>query len=150
VVNPTQHILDFEPLVQFEKGERPELTSIIHFGDRNYEKDAKLTESVGGLGALEYRGKGVPIPSGGRETFKYEYSVKYPTSLGFYSPNFGAPTIGMTLTIKHPANFKVLATKSDLESPPGEWKYPKRLWMQGEHLEIVWEKISSGKVPTTA
>jgi hypothetical protein len=146
VVNPTQHTLDFYPLVQFEKGERGDLKRIIHFGNLNYGKDAKLTESVGGLGALEYKGEGIPIASGGRETLKYEYSVKYPTSLGFYSPNFALPTIGMTLTIKHPENFKVLATKSDLAAPSGEWKYPNKLWMRGEHLEIVWEKIGSDKV----
>jgi len=142
VVNPTQHTLCFEPLLQFEKGERAELKSIIVFGDSDYEKDAKFSLAKGGLGAVEYRGKGVPIPSGDRRKVKYEYTVKLPTSLGFWFPNFVLPTIGLSLTIKSPKNFRVLATSSDLAAPPGEWKYPNRLWMQSEHLEIVWDKLS--------
>jgi hypothetical protein len=142
VVNPTPHTLDFEPLMQFEKGERAELKNIICFGDTKYGKDAKLSPAKGGLGAVEYRGKGMPIHSGDRRKFKYEYSVKYPASLGFWYPNFGLPTIGLSLTIKSPNNFRVVATSSDLASPSGEWKYPTRLWMNNEHLEIVWEKIS--------
>jgi hypothetical protein len=142
VVNPTQHTLSFEPLIQFEKGEQAELKSIICFGDAKYGKDAKLSLTDGGLGAVEYRGKGVQIGSGDRCRFKYEYAVKYPTSLGFWYPNFAMPTIGLSLTIKSPKNFRVLATSSDLESPPGEWKYPNRLWMRSEHLEIVWDKLS--------
>jgi len=142
VVNPTQNTLSFEPVIQFEKGEQAELKGIICFGDANYGKDAKLSLIEGGLGAVEYRGKSVSIRSDDRCRFKYEYAVKYPTSLGFWYPNFLMPTIGLSLTIKSPKNFKVLATTSDLESPPGEWKYPGRLWMPSEHLEIVWDKLS--------
>jgi hypothetical protein len=140
VINPTQHTRDFEPLVQFEPGERPELISVICFGDANYGQGAALSEAKGGLGALEYRGKGVPIPSDGRRRFKYEYAIKLPTSLGFWFLNFVLPTVGLSLTIKSPDNFRVRATTSDLASPPGEWRYPKRLWMDKEHLEIVWSK----------
>lgn len=142
VVNPTPHTRCFEPLIQFEKGERAELKSVICFGDAAYGKDARLVPAKGGLGAVEYRGKGIPISSGDRLKFKYEYSVKYPTSLGFWYPNFGLPTIGFSLTIKSPENFRVLATRTDLESPPGEWRYPNRLWMRNEHLEIVWNKLN--------
>jgi len=142
VVNPTPHTLGFEPLLQFEKGERPELKSVICFGDVEYGKDAKLSLAEGALGVLEYRGKGIPIRSGDRLKFKYEYSVRYPTLLGFWYPNFGLPTIGVSLTIKSPNNFSVLATSTDLESPPGEWRYPNRLWTRNEHLEIVWNKVS--------
>jgi len=141
VVNPTQHTLDFEPLLQFEKGECAELKSVIAFGNPDYGKDAKLSLAKGGLAAVEYRGKGVPIPSGDRRKFKYEYEIQFPSSLGFWSPNFALPTIGLSLTIKAPENFIVRATSSDLAAPSGEWKYPTRLWMQGEHLEIVWDKI---------
>lgn len=142
VVNPTPHTLDFDPILQFEKGERPDLKSVICFGDAKYGNGARLVFAEGGLGAVEYRGKGVAIPSGGRQKFKYEYAVKYPASLGFWYPNFGLPTIGLSLTIKSPFNFNVRATTTDLESPEGEWRYPKRLWMRNEHLEIVWDKPS--------
>jgi hypothetical protein len=61
VANPTPHTLDFEPLLQFEKGEHAELKSVIYFGDVGYGKDAKLSIAKGGLGAVEYRGKGCPL-----------------------------------------------------------------------------------------
>ena len=143
VVNATPHTLAYEPLLQFEKGERAELKSVIYFGDTEYGKNAKLSPAEGGLGAMEYKGKGIPISSGDRIKFKYEYVVKYPTVLGFWYPNFSLPTIGLSLTIKSPKNFRVVATSTDLESPPGEWRYPKRLWMRNEHLEIAWSKLSS-------
>lgn len=139
VVNPTPHTLDFVPLLQFESGENAELKEIICFGDSGYDIAPNLASS-GFLGAREYRGTGVPISSGDRKKFKYEYSVKYPIALGFWYPNFGLPTIGLSLTIKSPDTFVVNATASDLDSPIGEWRYPKRLWMPNEHLEIVWRK----------
>jgi hypothetical protein len=141
VANPTLHTLSFSPLLQFEKGERAVLKSVVCFDDSDCGKNAKLSPRDGGLGALEYRGKAVAIPSRGRSRFKYEYTVTYPTSLGYWYPNFGLPTIGFSLTMKSPNNFRVKATTADSEAP-GEWRYPNALFMPGEHLEIVWDKLS--------
>jgi hypothetical protein len=139
VVNPTPHTIAFPPLLQFEKGERAILKTVTCFEESDYDRRAKLSSSKGGLGAVEYRGKEVKIPAGGSRRFKCEYSVKYPTSMGFFYPNFNYPTIGLSLTIKAPSNFRVRATSAESESP-GEWRYPNRLFMPSEHLEIVWEK----------
>jgi hypothetical protein len=138
VVNPTTHTLCFPPLLQFEKGEKAVLKSVFCFGESNNEP-VKLSPAPGGLGAVEYRGKGVKITARGRRKFKYEFAVQYPTALGFWYPNFGSPTIGFSLTIKSPDNFRVIATKGEFEAP-GEWRYPNRLWMPNEHFEIVWDK----------
>lgn len=142
VVNPVNHDLSFEPTIQFENGERGKIKRIIHFGNTSYGQDAEA-KPVGNLGASEYKGKPVRIPSGNREEFKYEYRVMFPTDLGFWFPNFVLPTIGLSLTIKHPVGFNVKATDSQVPSPEGEWKYPTKLWMRSEHLEIVWKKIDN-------
>jgi hypothetical protein len=141
VVNPTPHTLCFSPLIQFEKGEHAELKSVTCFGEGDYDRNAKLSPAAGGLGSLEYRGNDVRISSGGSRKFKYEYAVKFPTSLGYWFPNFISPTIGLALTMKTPANFNVKATSADFEAP-GEWRYPNKLFMPSEHLEIVWEKLN--------
>jgi hypothetical protein len=140
IVNPTPHTYDFSPHLQFEKGELAALKSVICFEKPDCGKDAMLSPSASGLGSVEFKGKVVSIPSGGRLRIKYEYVVKYPSSLGFWYPNFQYPTIGLALTIKSPANFNVKATPADNETP-GEWRYPNKLFMPGEHLDIVWEKI---------
>jgi hypothetical protein len=88
---------------------------------------------------MEYRGKEVAIPSEMSERFKYEYEVKYPTSMGFMYPNFQYPTVGLELTIKAPKDFTFMATPAEFESE-GEWRYPNKLFMPGEHLDIVWRK----------
>jgi hypothetical protein len=139
VVNPLNHSWCFVPLIQFENGDRGEIKRVISFGDPDYGQGAKASP-VGNLGASEYRGKPITIPSGERKEFKYEYRVMFPVDLGFWFPNFGLPTIGLSLTIRHPDNFNVKATDSQVPSPQGEWTYPDKLWMQGEHLEIVWKK----------
>ena len=141
VVNPYRHDLGFEPLIQFENGERGKIKRIIHFGDTSYGQDAEA-KPVGNLGASEYRGEPVLISSGNREEFKYEYRVMFPADLGFWFPNFVLPTIGLSLTIKHPDSFNVKATDTQVPCPEGEWKYPTKLWMQGEHIEIVWSKTN--------
>ena len=138
VVNPTLHALDFMPLIQFEKGEGI-LKSVACFEEDGYGKNAAVSPAKGGLGSVEYRGKGVRVPTGGSRTFKSEYSIRYPTIVGFWSPNFLAPTIGLALTMKIPENFSVRATTAEFEVP-GEWRYPNKLFMPGEHLDIVWEK----------
>lgn len=139
VVNPTSHALDFAPLIQFEKGEGA-LKSVTCFGESGYGKNAGLSSAKGGLGSVEYRGDGVRILSGGSRRFKYEYAIRYPTTLGFWFPNFVSPTIGLALTMKIPANFSVRATAAEYEAS-GEWRYPNKLFMPNEHLEIVWEKL---------
>lgn len=69
VVNPYRHDLCFEPLIQFESGERGKIKSVTHFGDPSYGQNAQALP-VGNLGASEYKGKAVVIPSGSREQFK--------------------------------------------------------------------------------
>lgn len=140
VVNPTPHALDFEPLLQFEKGEGT-LKSVTCFEESGYGKNAALRPASGGLGSTEYRGKGVRIPSAEGRRFKYEYAVTYPKALGFWFPNFVSPTIGLALTMKIPENFSVRATSAEYEAP-GEWRYPNKLFMPNEHLEIVWDKLN--------
>lgn len=140
VVNPTPHAFSFSPHLQFEKGELALLRSVTCFEEPECGKNAKLSPSQSGLGSVEFRGRVVSIPSSGSLRFKYEYVVKYPVSLGFWYPNFQYPTIGLALTLKSPPNFRVKATAADNESP-GEWRYPNKLFMPGEHLDIVWDKI---------
>jgi hypothetical protein len=141
VVNPTAHALGFEPLLQFEKGEQAVLRRVICFQDPSCGKNAVLSLREGGLGSVEYRGKEINVPANDSFEFKYEYSVKYPTAMGFLFPNSAYPTIGLELTVKSPQNFKVKATTADFEAP-GEWRYPNKLLMPSEHLEIVWEKLN--------
>lgn len=142
MVNPTPHAVAFSPYLQFERGESASLMSVTCFEYPNCGENATLSPSNSGIGSLEFRGKTVNIPpSGGSLRFKYEYLVKYPASLGFWYPNFQYPTIGLALTIKAPSNFAVRATPADNESP-GEWRYPNKLFMPGEHLDIAWDKIS--------
>jgi len=143
VANSYYHDLSFEPLIQFENGDSGKVKRIIHFGNPNYGNSAQAMP-VGNLGASEYKGQPVVVLSGGQEKFKYEYTVKFPTEIGFWFPNFVLPTIGLSLTIKHPDNFIVKATDSQVPSPSGEWIYPEKLWMHGKHLEIVWKKTDGG------
>jgi hypothetical protein len=140
IANPTPHDLSFAPLLQFERSEQPVLKSLTCFGEPNCGKGMKLGPTSNGM-SFECKGAEVKIPSGGSKQFKYEYSVKYPTALGFYYPNFQYPTIGLGLTIKAPANFKVKATPAEYEAD-GEWRYPKRLFMPGEQFGIIWEKVN--------
>ena len=140
VINPTPHALCFPALLQFERSEQPVLKSLTCFEEPDCGKNAKLSPTQDGLG-FECRGKDVVVPSGGNRRFKYEYSVRYPTALGFFYPNFQYPTIGLGLTIKAPSNFKVKATPAEYEVS-GEWRYPKKLFMPGEHVGIVWEKLN--------
>jgi hypothetical protein len=139
--NPTPHGLCFEPHLQFENGEHAELKSVTCFEEADYGKNAVLTATKISPGSLEYRGKGVVIPSQGSRRFKYQYVVKYPMSLGFFYPNFQYPTIGLALTIKSPKSLTVRATPAEFEST-GEWRYPNRLFMPHEHIDIVWEKAN--------
>jgi hypothetical protein len=138
VVNPTQHDLAYVPQMEFEKSEQPIIKSVTCFGDPNCGKDARIVPTQTGMG-FEYMGTAVKIPSGSRREFKYEYSLRYPTALGFYYPHFKYPTIGLALTIKAPANIRVTATPANFEAD-GEWRYPNRLFMPGEQFGIVWEK----------
>jgi hypothetical protein len=140
VINPTPHDLDFLPLLQFEKSEQPALKSLTCFGEPNCGKGAKLGLTANGMG-FECRGAEVKIPSGASKRFKYEYSVRYPTALGFYYPNFQYPTIGLALTIKAPSNLRVTATPAEHEAE-GEWRYANQLFMPGERVGIVWEKVN--------
>jgi len=143
VVNPTPHDLCLQPWLYFEKGEQATLKSVACFEELDRGQNAKLSPVVEGLGSVEYRGKAVKIPSGGgARRFKYEYIVKYPIATGFWYPNFGLPTIGLSVTIKHPENFKVRATPDDY-GVVGEWRYPNKLFMPNEHLDIVWEKTAA-------
>jgi hypothetical protein len=137
IVNPTPHSLVFTPLIQFEKGEHAELKSVTCFEHLGYGMNASLTPI--GLGSLQYRGLPVPIPSEGSRRFKYEFVVRYPTSLGFFYPNFQYPTIGLSLTIRAPEGINVHATAAEYQAH-GEWRYVTRLFMPHEHLDIVWDK----------
>ncbi|HET6177266.1 MAG TPA: hypothetical protein VFE61_10055 [Candidatus Sulfotelmatobacter sp.] len=137
--NPNNKSWCFTPLLQFENGERAELVKVICFGNLDYGIGATL-KPVGNLGAMEFKGKPFPIPANSCTKFKYEYSVAFPTELGFWQPSFTLPTTGVSLTIKYPEHFEVKATDSQEQAPEGEWRYPKKLWMQGEHLDIVWKK----------
>jgi hypothetical protein len=139
VLNPTPHDFGFLPLLQFEKSERPVLKSLTCFGSANCGKDARLVPTSGGRG-FECKGAEITIPAGGSKRFKYEYSVRYPTALGFYFPDFKYPTIGLGLTIKAPSNLNVKATPAEYEAD-GEWRYPNRLFMPGERFGITWETI---------
>jgi hypothetical protein len=141
MVNPTPHAFAFSPHLQFEKGELALLRSVTCFEEPDCGVNAKLSPSNSGLGSVEFQGKVVNIPAGGGSLrFKYEYVVKYPAPLGFWYPNFQYPTIGLGLTVKHPSNFIVKATSAENESS-GEWRYPNKLFMPGEHLDIVWDKL---------
>jgi hypothetical protein len=104
-------------------------------------KDAKLSPTPDGL-AVEAKGRQVVIPASGSRRFKYEYEVRFPVTLGYFYPNFQYPTIGLALTIKAPQDYNVKATPAEYEVP-GEWRYPSKLFMPGEHVGIVWEKIPS-------
>jgi hypothetical protein len=138
IVNPTPHSLNFVPLIQFEKGEHAELGSVTCFEQLGYGMNAALTPLS--LGSLEYRGLPLPIQSKGSRRFKYEYVVRYPTSLGFFYPNFQYPTIGLSLTIRAPEGINVRATTAEYQAQ-GEWRYGTRLFMPQEHLDIVWDKV---------
>jgi len=138
VVNPTPHDLAFLPRMEFETSEQPVLKSLTCFGESKCGKNAKVLATSNGMG-FHCEGSTVVVPSGGSRKFKYEYSVRYPTALGFYYPHFKYPTIGLALTIKAPANIKVRATPADYEAN-GEWRYPNRLFMPGEQFGIIWER----------
>jgi hypothetical protein len=139
IINPTQHTIVFEPLVQFEKGEHPVLKSVTCFGESEYGSDAALTpNSSQELNSLEYRGRQVKIPPGQKRRFKYEYTTQYPISLGYYFQNFQYPTIGLALTVKHPATLAITASPAEFQSV-GEWRYTK-LFMPQDHMDIRWEK----------
>ena len=140
VLNPTPHDLSFLPRMEFEKSEQPTIKSLTCFGEPKCGENAKVVPTSNGMG-FQCEGAPITIPSGGSRKFKYEYSVRYPTALGFYYPHFKYPTIGLALTIKAPANLRVTATPADFEAT-GEWRYPNRLFMPGEQFGIVWEKTN--------
>jgi hypothetical protein len=50
--------------------------------------------------------------------------------------------VGLELTIKAPEDLEVMATPAEFASD-GEWRYPKKLFMPGEHLDIVWKRAGS-------
>jgi hypothetical protein len=88
VVNAAPHTLDFSPLIQFEKGESAELKRIICFGDPKYGENAVLSPAKGGLGAAEYRGKKVPIPSEDRKKIQIRVLSKISYGSGLLVPEF--------------------------------------------------------------
>lgn len=140
VINPTANDRDFVPQMEFENGEHAALKSVVCFEDQNCGKGCILKPTKDGRQQY-YKGSPVKIPAGGEKRFKYEYSLKYPTEMGFYFPHFKYPTIGLSLTIKAPQNIKIYATPTAQESP-GEWRYPTRLFMPGEQFGITWEKLN--------
>jgi len=138
IVNPTLRKINFEPHLQFEKGENPNLKSIICFDNPQYGKGAALTPNSKEPSSLEYFGRVVKLPSKQRRRFKYQYSVQIPFSVGYYFPYFQYPTIGLALSIKHDPSLVVTATPATSQLP-GEWRYAQ-LFMPGDHIDVRWER----------
>src|SRR5882757_4428101 len=102
IVNATQHTLCFEPIMEFERTEHPQLGRVVCFNEPDYGKEAALNPDPNEPKALAYHGKPLRIEAGGNRRFKYEYRVQYPMASGVFSLHFKYPTIGLSLTVKSP------------------------------------------------
>jgi hypothetical protein len=140
ITNATNHDLDFEPAMEFEKTEYPVLRRVICFQDKGYGREAALRPHTMEPRAVEYRGKPLKIEAGGKRRFKYEYRIQYPIASGVFSLHFKYPTIGLALSVKSPEGLRVTASPAAQECV-GEWRYVDRLFMPGDHTEIRWEKV---------
>jgi hypothetical protein len=138
VVNPTLYTVPFQPRFEFETGEHPTLRSVTCFGEPDYGKGATLEHKKGEPSVIGYWGREIDLASGERHRFKVEYTMEYPLVLGFYIQHFQYPTIGLALTVKHPASIVVTATPAQSQSD-GEWRYTA-LFMPGDYMQIKWER----------
>jgi hypothetical protein len=137
VVNPTLYTVRFRPRLEFETGEHPTLKTVTCFGEPDYGSGATLDPKKNEPSVIAYRGRAIDFACGERRRFKFEYSMQYPLVLGFYIQHFQYPTIGLALTIKHPASLVVTATPAQSQSD-GEWRYTT-LFMPGDYMQIKWE-----------
>jgi len=137
IINPTQHPFDFEPIIEFDRGEHGTLNRVICFGEPGYGKDTALRPNSDEPLMLEYHGESVRLRPDERRRFRYEYTTEYPASLGYYFQHFKYPTIGFSLTVICPPNLDVTSAPTELHDK-NCWRYP-RLFMPGDHLNIRWE-----------
>ena len=138
VVNPTLYTAPFQPRFEFETGEHPTLRSVTCFRDPDYGKGATLEHKKSEPSVIGYWGREIDLASDERRRFKVEYTMEYPLVLGFYIQHFQYPTIGLALTVKHPASLVVTATPAQSQSD-GEWRYTA-LFMPGDYMQIKWER----------
>lgn len=138
VVNPTLYTVPFGPRLEFEKGEHPTLKSVTCFGEPNYGSGAVLEPKNTEPSVIAYHGRAIDLAPTEHRRFKFEYTMEYPLVLGFYIQHFQYPTIGLALTVKHPASLVVTATPAQSQSD-GEWRYTT-LFMPGDYMQIKWER----------
>jgi hypothetical protein len=140
VVNATQNTRCFEPVMEFERTEYPQLKRVICFDEIDYGNGAQLAADPKEPKGLAYRGEPMRIAPSEKKRIKYEYRVQYPLTSGVFSLHFKYPTIGLSLTVKSPQNLNITASPAEMECP-GEWRYVERLFMPGDHTEVRWERV---------